>query len=67
MIEQNGDTLSLMLDPDKTYHMVDITMDVDIQMPELYEIILKDGADVTISGLSGYESEVDFLSNLVQE
>ena len=67
IIEQNGDTLSLMLNPDKSYNMVNITMDVDIQMSELYEIVLKDGADVTIRGLSGYESEVDFLSNLVQE
>ena len=60
------ETLIIMLKPDLTYNMVNITLEVEITMPELKKIVLTNGADATINGLSGYESEVDFLSNLYQ-
>lgn len=59
------ETLIIMLRPG-TYNMVNITLEVEITMPELKKIVLTNGADATINGLSGYESEVDFLSNLYQ-
>ena len=63
-VSQQDDTLIIMLEPGRAYNMVNITMDVDITMPQLTEIILRDGADVTVTGLAGFESDVDFLSNL---
>ena len=65
-ISQNEDKLIIMLEPERTYNMVNITLDVNITMPELEEIVLKDGADATVNGLSGFKAEVDFLSNLNQ-
>jgi hypothetical protein len=53
-----------MLEPDRTYHMVNVTLNVDIKMPELISIVLKDGAEATVTGLTGFTSEVDFLSEL---
>jgi hypothetical protein len=63
-MDQEGDTLRIMLDPDRTYHMVSITLDVVITMPELEELVLEDGAEATVSGFADFSSEVDFLSTL---
>jgi hypothetical protein len=64
VIYQENDTLMIMLEPDKAYHMVNITLNVDIKMPELISVVLNDGADATVKGLTGFTSEVDFLSEL---
>ena len=63
-VSQQDDTLVIRLEPERTYNMVNITLDVEIAMPQLTEITLRDGADATVIGLAGFESEVDFLSNL---
>lgn len=66
-IGQEGDALQIMLDPDRTYNMVDITLDVEITMPQLTDLVLSDGANVTVIGFDGFRSEVDFLSELHRE
>lgn len=67
-MEQVGDTLKIRLKDGRTYHMVNITLDVEITMPELTKLVLEDGSDATVSGFGdGFEAEVDFLSNLYRE
>jgi hypothetical protein len=67
-IDQEGDTLRIRLEDDRTYHMVNITLDVEITMPELTRLVLKDGAAAIVSGFGdGFEAEVDFLSELNRE
>jgi hypothetical protein len=66
-IGQEGDALQIMLDPDRTYNMVDITLDVEITMPQLADLVLRDGANVTVIGFDDFRSEVDFLSELHRE
>jgi hypothetical protein len=45
--------------------MMNITLDVEITMPELTKLVLEDGADATVTGFGdGFEAEVDFLSTL---
>jgi hypothetical protein len=64
-MEQVGDTLEIRLEDDRTYHMVNITLDVEITMPELTKLVLQDGADATVTGFGdAFESEVDFMSTL---
>jgi hypothetical protein len=64
-MEQVGDTLRIRLEDDRTYHMVNITLDVEITMPELTKLVLEDGADATVTGFGDeFEAEVDFLSTL---
>jgi hypothetical protein len=67
-MEQVGDTLKIRLQDDRTYHMVNITLDVEITVPELTRLVLEDGADATVTGFGDeFESEVDFLSELHRE
>jgi hypothetical protein len=67
-MEQVGDTLKIWLEDGRTYHMVNITLDVEITMPQLTRLILKDGSDATVTGFGdGFEAEVDFLSELHRE
>lgn len=66
-MDQEGDTLRITLEPDRTYHMVNITLDVEITMPELTELVLEDGAEATVTGFDDFKSEVDFLSTLHRE
>jgi hypothetical protein len=66
-IGQDGDTFKIMLEPDRAYNMVDITLDVEITMPQLEEIVLADGAGATVTGFDDFGSEVDFLSELHRE
>ena len=67
-IGQEGNALQIMLDPDRTYNMVNITLDVEITMPQLAELVLADGADATVAGFDdGFEAKVDFLSKLHRE
>ena len=67
-MEQVGDTLMIRLEDGRTYHMVNITLDVEITMPQLTRLILKDGSDATVSGFGdGFEAEVDLLSELHRE
>ena len=64
-ISQEDDTLIIMLEPERTYHMVNVTLDVEITMPHLTGIRLEDGADATLIGITDdFEIAVDFLSNL---
>jgi hypothetical protein len=64
-MEQVGDTLKFRLKEGRAYHMVNITMDVEITMPELTKLVLEDGSDATVTGFGdGFEAEVDFLSTL---
>ncbi len=65
--EQEGDTLKFQLQDDRTYHMVNITLDVEITMPELADLVLREGANVTVTGFDDFGSEVDFLSELHRE
>ena len=65
--EQDGKTLKFQLQDDRTYHMVNITLDVEIIMPQLADLVLSDGANVTVIGFADFQSEVDFLSKLHQE
>jgi hypothetical protein len=65
---QVGDTLKIRLEDGRTYHMVNITLDVEITMPQLAKLVLEDGSDATVSGFGdGFEAEVDFLSGLHRE
>jgi hypothetical protein len=67
-MEQAGDMLKIRLEDDRTYHMVNITLDVEITMPELTKLVLDDGAEATVSGFGDrFEAEVDFLSKLHRE
>lgn len=63
-IAQEGDLLTIRLDPGRTYHMVNITLDVEITVPELARLVLEGGAEATVIGLEGFQSEEDFLSEL---
>ena len=65
--DQNGDTLEFQLQDGRSYHMVNITLDVEITMPQLKDLVLSDGANVTVIGFDNLESEVDFLSELHRE
>ena len=65
--DQNGDTLEFQLQDGRSYHMVNITLDVEITMPQLTNLVLSEGADVTVIGFDDFESEVDFLSELHRE
>jgi hypothetical protein len=65
--DQDGDTLKFQLQDDRTYHMVNITLDVEITMPQLRDLVLSDGANVTVIGFDDFRSEVDFLSELNRE
>ena len=65
--DQQGDTLKFQLQDVRTYHMVSITLDVEITMPQLNDLVLSDGANVTVIGFDSFESEVDFLSELHRE
>jgi len=67
-MDQEGDILKVRLEPDRTYHMVNITLDIEITMPQLTELVLEDGSDVTVSGFGDdFEAQVDFLSALHRE
>ena len=67
-MDQEGDTLRIQLKDGRAYHMVNITLDVEITMPELTGLVLEDGSDVTVAGFGeGFEAEVDFLSKLHRE
>jgi hypothetical protein len=67
-MEQAGDTLKIRLQDGRTYHMVNITLEVKITMPELAKLVLEDGSDATVTGFGdGFEAEVDYLSKLSQE
>ncbi|NIV37699.1 MAG: hypothetical protein GWN58_52275 [Anaerolineae bacterium] len=65
--EQDGKTLKFQLQDDRTYHMVNITLNVEITMPQLRNLVLRDGANVTVIGFDDFGSEVDFLSELHRE
>ena len=65
--KQDGKTLKFQLQDDRTYHMVNITLDVEITMPQLADLVLSDGANATVIGFDDFESEVDFLSELHRE
>jgi hypothetical protein len=65
--EQDGKTLRFQLQDDRTYHMVNITLNVEITMPQLADLVLRDGANVTVIGFDDFRSEVDFLSELHRE
>ena len=65
--DQNGDTIEFQLQDGRSYHMVNITLDVEITMPQLRDLVLSDGANVTVIGFDNFESEVDFLSELHRE
>lgn len=66
-MEQVGDTLKIRLEDSRAYHMVNITLDVEIRMPELTKLVLEDGSDATVTGFGdGFEAQVDFLSTLKQ-
>ena len=63
-VEEDADRL----EGDRTYHMVNATLDVEITMPELTRLVLKDGATAIVTGFGeGFEVEVDFLSELSRE
>ncbi len=47
--------------------MVNITLSVEITMPQLRNLVLGDGANVTVIGFDDFGSEVDFLSELHRE
>jgi hypothetical protein len=64
---QEGKTLKFQLQDDRTYNMVSITLDVEITMPQLTDLVLRDGANVTVIGFDDFGSEVDFLSELHRE
>lgn len=67
-VEQAGDTLRIRLEDGRTYHMVNITLDIEITMPELTGLVLEDGADTIVVGLGDdFWAEVDFLSTLHRE
>jgi hypothetical protein len=67
-MEQEGDTLKIRLEDGRAYHMVNITLDVEITMPQLTRLVLKDGSDATVTGFGdGFEAEVDLLSKLHRE
>jgi hypothetical protein len=63
-MDQEGDLLTIMLEPGRTYHMVNITLAVEITMPELTRLALEGGAEATVIGLNDFESEEDLLSEL---
>ena len=65
--EQDGKTLKFQLQENRTYHMVNITLDVEITMPQLSDLVLSDGANVTVVGFNNFRSDVDFLSELHRE
>jgi hypothetical protein len=65
--EQDDKTLKFQLQDDRTYHMLNITLDVEITMPQLTDLVLSDGANVTVIGFDDFKSEVDFLSELHRE
>jgi hypothetical protein len=48
--------------------MLNIILDVEIRVPELTRLVLKDGATAIVSGFGdGFETKVDFLSKLHRE
>ena len=67
-MDQEDDILKVRLEPDRTYHMVNITLDVEITLPQLTALVLEDGSEVTVSGFGDdFEAQVDFLSSLHRE
>jgi hypothetical protein len=43
-MEPEGELLTIMLEPDRTYHMVNITLEAEVTMPELTRLELEGGA-----------------------
>jgi hypothetical protein len=52
----DGDTLRIGLDPDETYHMINIDLWAEVTLPELTRLVLDGGSDATISGLKSVEN-----------
>jgi hypothetical protein len=55
-VAQDGHTLKLGLDPAKTYHMINITLEAEITMPRLTNLVVDGGSDVTMRGFQSAEA-----------
>jgi hypothetical protein len=61
LVEREGDTLRIGLDPDHNYNVRNATLEAEVTMPELAGIKLSGSSDATITG---FESERVFDADL---